>query len=224
MNQTVKKGVGRPRASDKPALMPAREDILKASAELFAELGFKGTSTRKIAERVGIRQPSLFHHFRKKEDILTALVNEGGSSILDYIERIDFEADPRVELYQLMIFDFYFLMTEPLHVNAIIGLPEVRNGPLKEVVDRERGRIINCYRQLIAKGADDNWFVVADLEVAANSTFGMGEALWSWYDRETGADPKVVAAQIADMAMRALLVKPSWLETVKKRAKLDVPD
>jgi AcrR family transcriptional regulator len=108
VSQAVKRGVGRPRASNKTPRLPAREDILVASAELFAEFGFKGTSTKKIAEKVGIRQPSLFHHFRKKQDILTALVEDGGTPVLNYLKEIDFAADPAVELYKLLVFDYHY--------------------------------------------------------------------------------------------------------------------
>lgn len=40
--------------------------ILLAAGQLFAAKGFHGTSAREIAEAVGIRKPSLFHHFESK--------------------------------------------------------------------------------------------------------------------------------------------------------------
>src|ERR1700676_5369653 len=52
----------------------AREEILDAAAELFTSLGYASTSTRRIADAVGIRQASLYHHFATKDDILDALL------------------------------------------------------------------------------------------------------------------------------------------------------
>ncbi|MFD8382255.1 TetR/AcrR family transcriptional regulator [Streptomyces sp. NPDC059679] len=40
-----------------------RRRILTEAALLFRRHGYRGTSTRQIAEAVGIKQPSLFHHF-----------------------------------------------------------------------------------------------------------------------------------------------------------------
>ena len=48
-----------------------REEILAAAAGLFAERGYAATSTRLIADTVGIRQASLYYHFANKEQILS---------------------------------------------------------------------------------------------------------------------------------------------------------
>src|ERR1700761_5422625 len=62
-------GRGRPRLeqSRRPG-NTAREEILDAAAELFTNLGYASTSTRRIADAVGIRQASLYHHFATKDD------------------------------------------------------------------------------------------------------------------------------------------------------------
>lgn len=47
-----------------------REEILAAANEVFATQGFKGASLSSIAERVGLSEPGLLHHFRSKEELL----------------------------------------------------------------------------------------------------------------------------------------------------------
>ena len=51
-----------------------RETILASSAELFLSQGFKATSTRQIAQKVGITQPNLYYHFPNKEELYVAVV------------------------------------------------------------------------------------------------------------------------------------------------------
>lgn len=58
-----------------PAQGPTRERILGVAADLFARRGYHGTSTRAIAEAVGIRQPSVFHHFVSKSEIMKVLLD-----------------------------------------------------------------------------------------------------------------------------------------------------
>ena len=50
-----------------------RDRILLEASQLFATHGFRGASTRQIAERVGVRQPSLFKHFASKRAMLAEL-------------------------------------------------------------------------------------------------------------------------------------------------------
>ena len=46
-----------------------KQKILKASTTLFSELGYKGTSVRKIAKTVGIRESAIYNHYISKEEI-----------------------------------------------------------------------------------------------------------------------------------------------------------
>ena len=47
-----------------------RERIAQAALELFAERGFAGTSTRRIAQAAGVSEGLIFHHFPNKMSIL----------------------------------------------------------------------------------------------------------------------------------------------------------
>ena len=55
--------------------MSTKEKILEAALSLFAENGYDGTSVEQIANIVGIKAPSLYKHFKGKEDILNALID-----------------------------------------------------------------------------------------------------------------------------------------------------
>ena len=51
-----------------------RAEILDAAVKVFSEAGFHGGSLREIAERVGLSQPGLLHHFANKEHLLEAVL------------------------------------------------------------------------------------------------------------------------------------------------------
>ena len=44
---------------------------------MLAESGLEGLSLRKLAERVGVSPPALYHHFRDKNDLLCAIAEKG---------------------------------------------------------------------------------------------------------------------------------------------------
>jgi TetR/AcrR family transcriptional regulator, cholesterol catabolism regulator len=56
-----------------PSSQSTFERLLDAAADLFAKKGYAATSTREIAEILGIRKASLYYHIGNKEDLLYAI-------------------------------------------------------------------------------------------------------------------------------------------------------
>ena len=50
-----------------------RATVVAEALDLLDEVGLDAVSTRPLAKRLGVQQPSLFWHFRKKEDLLAAM-------------------------------------------------------------------------------------------------------------------------------------------------------
>jgi AcrR family transcriptional regulator len=51
-----------------------RQQILELATELFARQGFRGTTTREIAQRVHVNEAIIFRHFPTKEDLYWAVI------------------------------------------------------------------------------------------------------------------------------------------------------
>lgn len=65
---------------DSPAATTAQplstsDRILNAAEDLFAEKGYSATSLGDVADRVGIRSPSLYNHFKNKEALYQAVLD-----------------------------------------------------------------------------------------------------------------------------------------------------
>lgn len=54
--------------------MTTKERIVEEALTLFSTKGFKGTSVKNIAEAVGIKDASLYKHFKSKQEILDTIV------------------------------------------------------------------------------------------------------------------------------------------------------
>lgn len=54
--------------------MKTRDKILLAALDLFSERGYDEASIDLIAEAVGIKGPSIYAHYKGKEDILNSLI------------------------------------------------------------------------------------------------------------------------------------------------------
>ncbi|MEU9758930.1 helix-turn-helix domain-containing protein [Streptomyces sp. NPDC047985] len=53
-----------------------RAEIIRAAFEVIAERGYRGASLSAVAERVGLSQQGLLHHFPTKEALLIAVLEE----------------------------------------------------------------------------------------------------------------------------------------------------
>jgi len=52
-----------------------RDRVLAVALPLFADRGYRGTSLRDIARRIGIKAPSLLHHFPSKQQLYLAVLD-----------------------------------------------------------------------------------------------------------------------------------------------------
>lgn len=53
-----------------------RKQILAAAQKLFARQGFRGTTTRQIAELAGVNEAIVFRHFRRKDALYWTVLDE----------------------------------------------------------------------------------------------------------------------------------------------------
>jgi AcrR family transcriptional regulator len=118
---------GRPRHSGGDSDLSPREHILDVSAQLFVAQGFAATSTREIAEEVGIRQASLYYHFANKDEILAELLDmtvRPALEALTEIAEIESDAD---RLYALALHDATALSKLMHNIGILPSLPDVES-------------------------------------------------------------------------------------------------
>src|SRR5260221_8432477 len=65
-----------------------RERVLAVAQTLFAEHGYRGTSLRDIAKRIGIKAPSLLHHFPSKQQLYLAVLDRIFNGMEDAAHRV----------------------------------------------------------------------------------------------------------------------------------------
>lgn len=67
--------------------MSKKEDILKAALRLFAEQGFKDTPMSELSRITGAAEGTIFYHFKNKENIFVAILEEARKGITGEFDR-----------------------------------------------------------------------------------------------------------------------------------------
>jgi TetR/AcrR family transcriptional regulator len=57
-----------------------RSQILRVAVDLFAHEGFRGTTTKKIAQAAGVSEAMVFRHFATKEELYAAILDHKACS------------------------------------------------------------------------------------------------------------------------------------------------
>jgi AcrR family transcriptional regulator len=74
-----------------------RDRVLQAAQALFAERGYRGASLRDIARRIGVKAPSLLHHFSSKQQLYLAVLEQMFESLDDAASAIVWRQESRQE-------------------------------------------------------------------------------------------------------------------------------
>ena len=204
--------VGRPRANPSETGLPAAEQILTAARQLFRQQGFKGASTREIAQAAGLRQPSLFHYFKNKNEIFRAVVAQTVEPVIAFIEAEAERGDSAdVALYRLIRHDTYHLCTNENVLGSPFQFPELTEEAQPEFWTL-RERIIDAYRQHLRRGKKLGLFEFDNLEIVTHLLFSLGESTLTWYQKDSGKyDPDTVADTAAYLGLRAVLASPNGI-------------
>ncbi|MGY0387121.1 TetR/AcrR family transcriptional regulator [Nocardioides sp. WG-D5] len=156
---------GRPRHIPTTSTASPRDQVLNAAAELFVARGFAATSTREIAEQVGIRQASLYYHFAGKDEILAELLQRSVRPTVDKVAKIEALVPPETHetaLYLLTLIDVRTLAESPHNEGILYGQADVANSEVYAEFRDARQELIDAYGRLGLQIASPN--VAADLD------------------------------------------------------------
>lgn len=130
--------------------MELRDKILKAAIELYADTGFRGTTTRQIAQRAGVNEVTVFRHFGSKhallhEAIRCACVTSGPSGLPET------PTDPRAELLQWARIHWNELWSRRSVIRTAMGEIEEHPGllPTEQSATACAGRELSKYLERV---------------------------------------------------------------------------
>ena len=194
----------KPRSTDSPRYQEQKLAAIRAAASVFSEKGFHGASTRDIAERLGIKQGSLYYYFDSKEEALEEVCLYG---LRKYVENMDAIAgsgdsfESRLFAVVTNHLTSYREKSEALkvHNDERLYLPRERRTRLKELGTRYRQQLEQLIEDAIVtrevRDAVDSHFV-------AQSVIGICNGLGEIIVRDPDTDVFDLARKCTDLLLR----------------------
>lgn len=181
-----------------------RDELVRVSARLFRERGFDGTTIRDIADAVGMRSGSPFYHFKTKQEILAAVMEEGLTACLpaaeaiaanDMAPRDKFRAMVRAHLEMVLGEGHDFIPVLLYEWRCLT--PELRQR-VKVLHDRYDQLWQNLVNDLGAAG-----LLARDGTVGRLLLLGAINYTVLWYKPEQGANLDQIADEVVAMFLRS---------------------
>jgi AcrR family transcriptional regulator len=138
-----------------------RQAIIDATIDCLVEEGYAALTTRRVAERVGIAQSTVMHHFETREALLVEAVIQVALRLADQaLDKIDFAAMRTPEHREAVLDEAWVEFTSPQALAAAQLWAAVWSEPelapvLRELEERLTGIIMNIAATLFPDLADD---------------------------------------------------------------------
>ena len=154
--------------------MATKDRILEEALTLFSENGYDGTGVEQIAEKVGVKAPSLYKHFKGKEDIMNALIDNAEARYEEYFgseRHIGKLPENREEFIAVTMDRILFTMRDTMirRIRKFLVQEQFRNERLAAVTTRHQLEgVQKMYTKIIAGMMEKGLFIKDDPELLAN--------------------------------------------------------
>jgi AcrR family transcriptional regulator len=178
-----------------------RRAILDGAAEVFFERGFERGTTKEIAERVGLSQPSIYHYVGSKEDLMGEIARQVDRDFTTAFERgIEGVTDPKEQL-QVVVASFVEVVVVNQKTWAVYwqeqrSIPDDVSAPVYQSQLRYVRRIDEIVR---ACQRDGILPPEHPTHVLTEGILGMLSWVYRWYQPEGAYGPKEIAAAFCDL-------------------------
>ena len=171
----------------------------------MAESGYHGASLRELAKRLGISQPSLYHYFSSKEELVEQIIEAYSAQMMEAIPALPTD----VFAYPRMLRDYMFALFGPeskhpkfLRFTVSVSRINPRFGRLNREIflERHRQAMLPLFAPIAeAAGIDPERFGLALIAMINSLAFGLMEETILYDEQPMRADFADFADLVVDM-------------------------
>jgi len=161
-----------------------KQIILDEAAELFRERGYRATSMRDLAEKVGIEAASLYNHISSKQQLLYELLMQIAELFTEGMKTIDsLNVAPTEKLNKLISLHVKLTVEHPKPIGLLTGEWIHLEEPAQSKFMKLRTDYEQKFVAILEDGIEKNELEKIDPRIAMFSILSTLHGLQSWYRR-----------------------------------------
>ena len=178
--------------------MSTKDRILDEALTLFAENGYDGTGVEQIAEKVGIKAPSLYKHYKGKEDILSALIDNAEARYEESFgseQHIGKIPESREDFVRVTMERILFTMRDPMirKIRKFLVQEQFRSDRLAAITTRHQLEGVQKMYTRIIEGMMEKGLFVKDDPALLATELVSPVVLWiSQADRQSQFEQEII--------------------------------
>ena len=192
-----------------------KRQIIKSTVDIMSEAGVAGATTARIAADVGVSEPALYRHFKNKQGMLLAALDDISARLIVHTVSAAEGADDVVMQLRLMSAAFYdFVMSNPEETRVLFEVVSaVRGADMRTAVRERFAQLLAVIEAVLVDGVDRGALREdLDVSLAAWEILSLGVTL---YFASTLGLEDVLTKEKALAAVERLLES---IETPKERS------
>lgn len=188
--------------------LEVRADVIAAATKVFSERGYHAASMTEIANVLGIRKPSLYHHVRKKEDLLFAIHEQMIDELIDETMTVFTSSmSPSEKVAGALRVAMSFVGRHRDGVTVFLAEHRAVSGQRWNELVVKRDFYEQMVHRIISEGTSNGTFIDVPPSVAAKAVLAMANWGYTWFDPEGPLTAEEVADTFATIALRGLEVR-----------------
>lgn len=169
-----------------------RDEVLRASARVFSEYGFRHATLEDVAHSLGVSRPALYHYAKSKDELLAQCAMIAQTQLHQAVEEALAEASGLDQInvffrrYAEIICDDFgrcFVLTDRRELNPA-------EEELTRLAQRDLGAAVQA---MMERGIADGSIRRCDTGDAVRALFGAFNSLPRWHHPKSGRTPADVA-------------------------------
>jgi AcrR family transcriptional regulator len=187
---------------------PVRADVIAAATRVFSRRGYHAASMSEIAQELGIRKPSLYHHVRKKEDLLFAVHQQMIDELIESTMPIfSSSGTPASKIRRVLRVAMHFVSRHQDGVTVFLAEQRSLRGQRWNEIVVKRDFYERMVQSIIVEGTASSAFVDVPPAIAAKAVLAMANWGYTWFRPDGPLTAEEIADRFADIALQGLEVR-----------------